>query len=64
MTEQPRITISCEVCGSPMVLRENRQNGSRFLGCSQFPQCRETSPLPAYFAMLEAGAEHLPGFER
>lgn len=36
--------IPCPRCGSPMVIRVSR-NG-RFLGCSRYPECRGTKPLP------------------
>ncbi|MEE9167185.1 MAG: type I DNA topoisomerase [Candidatus Neomarinimicrobiota bacterium] len=34
----------CEVCGSPMVSKWNRR-GQKFLGCSTFPECRNTKSL-------------------
>lgn len=64
MTQPPTLTIRCEACGAPMTIRENHETKSRFLGCSTFPECRETQPLPAYYVMLEAGAAQLPGMER
>ncbi|MDA3843915.1 MAG: type I DNA topoisomerase [Candidatus Kapabacteria bacterium] len=36
--------IICEECGSPMLIKVSR-NG-RFLGCSTYPDCRFTKPLP------------------
>jgi DNA topoisomerase-1 len=33
----------CERCGSPMVVRWNRYG--RFLGCSTYPECRNTRPI-------------------
>ena len=36
--------ILCEVCGSEMVIKVSR-NG-RFLGCSKYPECKSTKPLP------------------
>ncbi|MFQ6673667.1 MAG: type I DNA topoisomerase [Fidelibacterota bacterium] len=35
----------CEKCGSPMVIKWNRQ-GQKFLACSAFPECRNAKPLP------------------
>lgn len=35
---------SCEVCGSPMSLRENRQSKNKFWGCTSYPECRHTEP--------------------
>ena len=43
-TENPS---KCPVCNSPMVLRTARKGvnaGSKFWGCSQFPNCRGTKP--------------------
>jgi len=36
--------IICEECGAPMLIKVSR-NG-RFLGCSTYPECRFTKPLP------------------
>ena len=36
----------CEKCAGTMVLRRAR-NGRRFLGCSNFPMCRNSHPLPS-----------------
>lgn len=33
---------SCPTCGSPMVLRVNRNNGNQFWGCSSYPRCKGT----------------------
>ena len=35
----------CEKCGGTMVLRRAR-TGRRFLGCSNFPTCRNSRPMP------------------
>lgn len=32
-------------CGMPFVVRTNRKNGNEFLGCSGYPNCKETKPL-------------------
>jgi DNA topoisomerase-1 len=63
MSEQPRITIPCPDCGHDLTIRENSHDGSRFLGCSTYPKCKHSQGLPASFAMREAGAKELPGFE-
>jgi DNA topoisomerase-1 len=36
--------ILCEVCGAPMVIKVSRRG--RFLGCSKYPECTSTKPLP------------------
>jgi DNA topoisomerase I len=37
-------SIPCKLCGSPMVIRVSRKG--RFLGCSNYPECTNTQPLP------------------
>ncbi len=46
-----------------MVVRQNRENGSRFMGCTNYPECTNTAPLPASAILRVQGAELLPGFE-
>jgi len=36
----------CPVCGEAMLVRRSRQ-GSYFVGCDGFPECRNTLPLPS-----------------
>lgn len=36
--------IPCPICGSPMIIRVSRKG--RFLGCSRYPECSGTKPLP------------------
>ncbi|MFQ5591717.1 MAG: type I DNA topoisomerase [Phycisphaerae bacterium] len=36
---------SCEVCGSPMAVKFSR--GRSFLGCTAYPKCKTTQPMPA-----------------
>jgi hypothetical protein len=38
----------CPLCGKPMVLRTaklGKNAGSQFLGCSGYPECKNTSPI-------------------
>lgn len=35
--------VTCDVCGRPMVVKWNRYG--RFLGCSGYPECRNTRPI-------------------
>lgn len=40
---------ACSKCGAPMVLRvakSGTNKGSQFYGCSNYPQCRGTRPVP------------------
>lgn len=52
----------CDECESDMVVRTNRTTGEKFLGCSRYPECFHTAPLPEDQKMREAGARELPGF--
>jgi ssDNA-binding Zn-finger/Zn-ribbon topoisomerase 1 len=36
--------IPCEECGEPMMIRNGRSG--KFLGCSKYPKCKTTKPLP------------------
>lgn len=36
--------IICEECGAPMLIKVSRKG--RFLGCSNYPKCTNTKPLP------------------
>lgn len=33
---------ACPKCGGVMVLRQNRNTGEEFWGCTAFPECRGT----------------------
>ena len=55
--------LTCPACGAPMTERENGLNGGRFLGCTRYPDCRQTQPLPACVEVLRAGGLPLPGFD-
>lgn len=35
--------VNCDICGAPMVVRVSRFG--RFLGCSRYPDCKNTKPL-------------------
>jgi len=41
-TEPEEIGRDCPECGSPLVLRHGRYG--KFIGCSNFPECRHTEP--------------------
>jgi ssDNA-binding Zn-finger/Zn-ribbon topoisomerase 1 len=44
--------VVCDECGAKMVIRKSR--GRSFLGCSGFPNCRATLPLPAELEAVAA----------
>jgi hypothetical protein len=39
-----RLATDCPHCGAPLVLRQNRQTGALFTGCSAYPGCAFTEP--------------------
>lgn len=58
-----QVTLTCPACGRPMVERENRQNGSRFMSCTGWPDfCSETAKVPAWLEVVRSGGTLLPGF--
>lgn len=63
MSDSGSVELRCEVCGRPMVERQNRLNGSSFMGCAGYPECTNTAPVPAYVEMLRQGATLLPGMD-
>ena len=39
-----RLAAACPRCGAPLVLRQNRQTGALFTGCSAYPSCAFSEP--------------------
>ncbi|MCR8613065.1 MAG: type I DNA topoisomerase [Mycoplasma sp.] len=39
---------NCPECQSPLVYRYNKRNGDRFIGCSNFPNCKFMKPDPEF----------------
>ena len=37
----------CTKCGAPMSERTVKESGEKFLGCSAYPKCKNTSPIPS-----------------
>lgn len=60
-TKPAETTIACAECGKTMIVRVNRETQSEFLGCSTYPTCTNTQPLPEWFRLKAAGAQMLPG---
>ena len=58
-----QIARRCPKCGGEMVLRTNKANGEPFFGCSEWPHCGFTEPVPEYVRLRQMGAAPLPGFE-
>ena len=58
-----QITKTCPHCAQSLVVRANGETGEEFLGCSQYPACKYTEPLPIDIVMRRSGVATLPGFE-
>lgn len=58
-------TMTCPdpACRAPMIKRSNKEHGGLFYGCTNYPTCYMTAPIPEREKMLAAGAAQLPGFE-
>src|SRR5215471_10789644 len=50
-----RLATDCPHCGAPLVLRQNRQTGALFTGCSAYPSCAFTEPHDARVQSLSLG---------
>lgn len=53
------IVKNCPDCGRPLVERTNRVNGSTFLGCSRYPECTHTEPLPETLRLRMQGVKDM-----
>ena len=58
------VSKTCPRCGpgTPMVVRQNGDTGQDFLGCTRWPECKHTEPLPLDMQLRRQGAAGLPGF--
>src|SRR6266571_1692677 len=50
-----RLTADCPHCGAPLVLRQNRQTGTLFTGCSAYPGCAFSEPHDPRVQTLSTG---------
>ena len=57
-----KIAKPCQRCGKKLVVRTNGETGVEFLGCSEYPECTYSEPLPNDILMRRLGAPELPGF--
>ena len=47
----------CPNCGKDMRVLRNRASGKQFTGCSGYPDCRTTYPLPQMALVIKTGAK-------
>ena len=50
-----RLAAECPRCGAPLVLRQNRQSGVLFTGCSAYPGCTFREPHDPRVQTLRTG---------
>lgn len=50
-----RLAADCPRCGTPLVLRQNRQTGALFTGCSAYPGCAFSEPHAPRVQTLSTG---------
>jgi len=50
-----RLAADCPRCGAPLVLRQNRQTGTLFTGCSAYPGCAFSEPHDPRVQTLSTG---------
>lgn len=51
--------VTCPDCKTKLKVRTNRENGSQFLGCPNYPECRHTHPIPESWIMRAQGQAEL-----
>lgn len=57
--DKQMIDKPCPDCGGGLIIRENRENGSQFIGCMSWPTCTHTEPIPETLRMRLMGAPTL-----
>ena len=50
-----QVVGSCPACGGEIIVRKARKTKKRFLGCSNYPECTVTYPLPQKGLLLSEG---------
>lgn len=58
-----KIVKACPKCGQPLIIRRNHESGEEFLGCSTWPECRHTEPLPESIRLRRQGQQDMFGDE-
>jgi ssDNA-binding Zn-finger/Zn-ribbon topoisomerase 1 len=53
------VNKSCEKCGQKLVVRQNSKNGSWFLGCLGYPECKNTEEIPTHLLLELLGQPRL-----
>lgn len=53
------IVKACPRCRALLTIKRNSETGEEFLGCSSFPNCRYTEPLPEAIRLRRQGQRGL-----
>ena len=59
--EERRSAKNCPDCGQPLEPRASERTGEEQLGCSNWPQCDYTEPLPEDMLLRRQNHPELPG---
>ena len=51
--------VYCPKCGARMVERINGNTGEPFMGCSRYPECAATQPIPLDVQLRAQGQPEL-----
>ena len=54
-----KIIKPCPKCGGDLAERTNRATNEPFLGCSRWPECKHTEPLPESVKLRRQGQQEL-----
>ena len=61
---QPRTSAkNCPECNQPLSVRTNQNTRKDFLGCTAWPDCHHTEPLPLEMVLRRQGHPELPRSE-
>ena len=53
------IIKACPRCGALLIERTNSETGEPFLGCTTWPECKHTEPLPESIKLRRAGQREM-----
>ena len=62
MTDQRESAKNCPECGQPLTPRSSQDNETDLLGCSNWPKCEYTEPMPQDVLLRRQNHPELPGF--
>ena len=64
LTVNMPVSVTCPQCGPTvrLIVKESSINGSQFLGCPNFPNCRYTQAISEDLKLKLAGYQKLPWF--